>query len=65
MEWRGIAILYCCLSLLTMFLMLFIPESPCWLRKFRPTKRDEARAALAWIYRDPKVLFDISTLIIC
>lgn len=56
MDWRGIAGLFCCLSFLTMFLCLFIPESPWWLCKFQPALADtEGKAALAWIYRDEKV----------
>lgn len=55
MEWRGIAFLFCGLSFLTMFMCLFIPESPWWLRKFQPLEEDEARTALRWIYRKPKV----------
>lgn len=55
MDWRGIAMLFGCLSLVTMFLCLFIPESVSYLRKFRPDEVEETRAALAWIYRDPNV----------
>lgn len=55
MEWRGIARLFLVLSFLTMFLCLFIPESPGWLRKFRPSEEEEAKGALAWLYRNPKV----------
>lgn len=55
LECQGIAFLFCGLSFLTMFLCLFIPESPWWLRKFQPKEEADAKAALAWIYRDSKV----------
>lgn len=56
MEWRGIAVLFGCLSLFTMFLCLFIPESPSYLRRFRPNEEEEVATALSWIYRDPNVI---------
>lgn len=54
-DWRSIAVIYACLTILSFLLLLFVPESPYWLIAFKRNRTEEAETALRWIYKSNKV----------
>ena len=60
LNWRFIGWIYASVSLLSMALILIVPESPHWILYFndkhsKEQKFTELKSCLAWIYRSPKV----------
>lgn len=60
LNWRLIGWIYAAVSLVSMLLILIVPESPHWILYFNAKSSDEQKfsqlkSSLAWIYRSPKV----------
>ncbi|XP_070491984.1 glucose transporter GlcP-like [Chironomus tepperi] len=60
LNWRLIGWIYAGVSLLSMALILIVPESPHWILYFNDKLSDEQKfsqlkSCVAWIYRSPKI----------
>lgn len=61
LNWHLIGWIYAAISLLSMLLMLIVPESSHWILFFNPNvseeeKRAQLKKCLSWLYRDPEVI---------
>lgn len=64
LNWRYIGWIYAGISLISMMLILIVPESPHWILYFNDKLLDEQKflqlkSCLAWIYRSPKVIMSL------
>lgn len=55
LEWRVIAVFYTAMTAVSFVAMLLLPESPHWLRTFRPEDLRRVQRSMRWIYRRNEV----------
>lgn len=69
LNWHLIGWSYAAMSLLSLLLILIVPESSHWILFFNSNKTDEEKRAqlrkcLAWLYKDPEVIKPFSYYIL-
>lgn len=62
LNWHIITWIYAALSLVSLLLIILVPESPHWILYFNHKASEDLKLAqlkkcLSWLYRDPEVIF--------
>lgn len=65
LNWHLIGWIYAAMSLVSLLLILTVPESSHWILFFNPNVTDEMKRAqlkkcLSWLYRDSEVILQLS-----